>query len=37
MKHQTLLETVITLLAACAKRGGAACADVPECLALVGR
>jgi hypothetical protein len=28
---------VITLLEARAERGGAACTDVPECLALVGR
>ena len=37
MKYQTLLGTVVTLFQACAERGSAACADVPECLALVGR
>jgi hypothetical protein len=32
-----LMRTVITLFEACAKGSGSACADVAECLALLGR
>jgi hypothetical protein len=37
VKYQFLMRTVVTLFDACAQGGGSACADVTECLALLGR